>query len=182
MDFDILAKRPNVVTVGALVGDKISHQASLFKLAVENVKNYYHERNIDIKFECLNCDDVNEKNWSHHDLFTFLRRNDIHVIPTHGYQSNVVQSCWKLDSYLEHLESLKYHIGYPMGKYIMCPVFLQDKWEYLNKLNHYCIPTFKIQMPMLHNGSMAMVGYEVDMLKKFVKKLSSRFDNKFVGN
>jgi len=182
MDFEILIKSRNVVTVGAFLGSSISRQGSLFKLAVENVKNYYNERNIDIKFECLNTNEVIEKGWEPHHLFKFLRQNDIHVIPTQGYHSDIGILNWRFDCYHNELEKLKDHIGYPMGRYISCPVFQQNKIEYLEKLKEHCIPTVQIAMPIVHNGSVGFQHPMLPRLEHFVKIYSSHFDNKFVGN
>lgn len=183
-------KNPLIVTVGIFQGGKDSRQGAILKAAAANVKSYYlSKRNIDVRFECLTNDDViNRKKWIPSLLFDWLRRKDIHVIPTHGHQSNIARGqvgfYWTVPAYLRNLNTLKFHLGYPMGKYIKCPVFQQHKMEYLKDLRQYCTPTIATVLPYVdpHNGGLLMDEYEISRVSEFVVEHSSTCDNKFIGN
>ena len=53
------------------------------------------------------------------------------------------------------LQRLKYHRGFPFGSFLHCPVFLQDKFEYLSVLQKcgMCNPTLKVNRSDWLNGS-----------------------------
>ena len=36
-----------------------------------------------------------------------------------------------MDALVSEIQRLKYHRGFPYGNHLKCPVFLQDKYEYL---------------------------------------------------
>ena len=52
---------------------------------------------------------------------------------------------WLIAPLLKNLERLEYHPGFPNGKNLKCPVFLQDKFEYIKSIKN-SIPTFVIKM------------------------------------
>jgi hypothetical protein len=45
---------------------------------------------------------------------------------------------------VKELLRLEYHPGFPNGKSLRCPVFLQDKYCYLKFLKDLVNPTFKV--------------------------------------
>jgi len=181
-------RKSDIVTVGVFLGGKDSRQGRIVKAAAANVKAHYLNRNIDVQFEFLNNDEViNKRKWSPQELFTYLRRKDIHVIPTHGHQSNIARGSvgyhWTAAGYIRNLKMLKFHLGYPMGKYINCPVFQQDKIGYLKELNRYCTPTLAVSFPDLDRSNDVMLDEdEGTKICAFVDEHSSICDNKFIGN
>jgi len=118
------------------------------------------ELNIDQRFytiEILTCDDVNKNHYSIQDIINWLLGSSVHFITGHvhqGLQLAVLDSKmltqtgsrFTMSSILCELQRLKFHRGFPYGNYLQCPVFLQDKYEYLSILRNYdmCNPTFKV--------------------------------------
>jgi hypothetical protein len=49
------------------------------------------------------------------------------------------------------------HRGFPLGKNLKCPVFTQDKFEYIRGCSHITIPTLKL--PLLRNIGDALRGF-----------------------
>jgi len=181
-------KNTGVVTVGVFLGDKDSRQGSIFKSAAATVKSFYRDtRNVNIQFKYLNNHDVFEiRNWKPYNLFDFLRQQDIHVILAHVFQSNIVfpqlRRHWPINLYLRNLDMLQFHLGYPMGKFIICPVFKQQKMEYLNILRNYSTPTIATIFPSLSYYEWSLDKRESARIAEFVVEYSSRCDSKFIGN
>ena len=52
-----------------------------------------------------------------------------------------------MDALVSEIQRLKYHRGFPYGNHLKCPVFLQDKYEYLAILQKHnmCNPTLKVE-------------------------------------
>ena len=85
------------------------------------------------------------------EVVEWLLRSHIHFISAHMHQGISLENLtsqgksWDLQLYQQQLNRLKFHPGLTMGDFLDCPVFLQDKYEYLTHLNfgEYCNPTFK---------------------------------------
>ena len=52
-----------------------------------------------------------------------------------------------MNAIMNELQRLKYHRGFPHESFLRCPVFLQDKFEYLSVLQKhgFCNPTLKVE-------------------------------------
>jgi len=69
-----------------------------------------------------------------------------------GIQLHILTSqgkLWDLQFYRDQVQRLKFHPGFPSGEHLLCPVFLQDKFEYLIPLMSvdFANPTFKFPRP-----------------------------------
>jgi hypothetical protein len=118
------------------------------------------ELNIDRRLytiEILTCDDVNVNHYSIQDIVNWLLASSVHFITGHvhqGLQLELLDSSYSkqtgyrftMNSILSELQRLKLHRGFPYGNYLQCPVFLQDKYVYLDILRNQgmCNPTLKI--------------------------------------
>lgn len=52
---------------------------------------------------------------------------------------------WNVIEVVSNLQRLKWHPGFPTGKNLRCPIFLQDKFVYLKAMPHkLCLPTLKV--------------------------------------
>ena len=118
------------------------------------------ELNIDrslYTIEILTCDDVNVNHYSIQDIVKWLLASSVHFITGHvhqGLQLELLDSSYSkqkghrftMNSVLSELQRLKLHRGFPHGNYLQCPVFLQDKYVYLDILRNQgmCNPTLKV--------------------------------------
>jgi hypothetical protein len=88
-----------------------------------------------------------DKNWSLERFVTWLMRSDVHFIICHAHQGTRGLD-WSIEPLRAELQRLKNHPGFPSGKQLDCPIFTQDKWEYIEALNNamhgFTMPTFKI--------------------------------------
>ena len=103
------------------------------------------------KLEIMTCDMVNMNHFSMEEVIDWLLESHIHFVSAHMHQGISLENLtsqgksWDLQFYHQQMNRLKYHHGFPTGSFLDCPVFLQDKYEYLRHLNNgeYCNPTFK---------------------------------------
>ena len=127
-------------------------------LQLMQLKSAIQELNIDQRLyiiETLTCDDVNVNHYSIKEIVDWLQAATVHFITGHvhqGLQLAILDSKlntagrFTMTSILSELQRLKFHRGFPYGNFLQCPVFLQDKYEYLAILKKHgmCNPTLKI--------------------------------------
>jgi hypothetical protein len=122
-----------------------------FKEAKENVAALFP--NINIVYNEMDVlqfrNNVIEKKWTYKTLVDWLLSSHIHFIICHPHQGLIERGIdiAPLELYNE-LQRLKFHIGFPSGDELNCPVFTQNKAIYLNALYQYklCNPTFFINV------------------------------------
>ena len=73
----------------------------------------------------------------------WLLGSDIHLIITHVHQNVVELLKWNINTLMYELQKLHDHVGYPYGKYLRDPIFLQARYEYIRLLKDICNPTLK---------------------------------------
>ena len=140
---------------------------------------------IDIRVTEMDNDKVfNTHHWEPSDLINFLMEFDIHVIPTHGHQANIARGgenrlMWTANEYIDKLNLLRYHLGYPMGKYLQCPVYLQDKILYLDALKQYCTPTIHVEIPQSYPYAPEVEDYK--KIAQFAAFYGPYCSDKFIG-
>ena len=79
------------------------------------------------------------------ELINRLLDSDVHFILSHIHQSLLERNIgWRIDDLMSNLERLKYHKGFPSGEQLSCPVFTQDKYDYISRIAGYSIPTMKV--------------------------------------
>jgi hypothetical protein len=102
---------------------------------------------LEIKVDYITNDTVSQKNWLPKDLIDYLLDSDLHFILTHIHQGLTSQKIgWLIEHVQEHLIRLKYHPGFPTGNQIKCPIFTQDKYEYIKAIQPNSIPTYILEM------------------------------------
>jgi hypothetical protein len=110
--------------------------------------------------ELLTCDHINTKHYSIKSIVDWAIAGHMHLISCHvhqGIQLQIINSrvpgknSFNLESMMGQLQRLQYHSGFPTGDKLKCPVFLQDKYEYLAVLQkqNWCNPTLKVVRPDL---------------------------------
>ena len=90
---------------------------------------------------------IRNKKMSPMDMINWLLSGDIHIMLTHPHQGQDPDrkfTLWNIPELHYSLDLLQYHIGFPNGINIRCPVVRQDKYRYLVALEDYALPTLKI--------------------------------------
>jgi hypothetical protein len=140
-------------TVRSFYGGKSSFQYQWFFAAA---REFPH-----INFEYLGVHDIPLLAWTPKDLIDWLLGGAFHVILTHPHQGNPQ---WDVADVLEEIKRLQYHRGFPFGGQLFCPVFLQDKYNYLFRLPGISNPTLKVEFPTSSSPDI-----NADEIKEFCK-------------
>ena len=96
-------------------------------------------------------------------MFDWLLDSDIHFFLTHPIQA---MYHWNCEDVFVQLQRLQNHVGFPSGEQINCPVFTQDKYQYLSAVPRITNPTLKIALPF--SRSSAEDGVEYSEVKQRV--------------
>lgn len=142
----------NIFTIRIYGGGHSNIQTVQLKAALKDL-------NLDPKLytiEVLTCDDVNVNHYSIKTIVDWLLSASIHFITGHvhqGIQLAIVDSnlsgsnSFTMEALVSELQRLKYHRGFPYGNHLKCPIFLQDKYEYLSILQKHnlCNSTLKVE-------------------------------------
>lgn len=79
---------------------------------------------------------------------------DLHFILAHPHQgAKIKQLGWDMVRLGDNLQRLYYHVGFPRAGELRCPIFLQDKYEYLHVLGSNANPTMRIFLNKNHDYS-----------------------------
>ena len=95
------------------------------------------------RYVFLTCADVNTFKFTELDIINWLLEGDIHFIISHIHQGIISINMNKLYTEITRLHD---HPGFPNGSNLLCPVFTQDKYKYLQALmpKGMCNPTLKV--------------------------------------
>ena len=90
---------------------------------------------------------VKDNNWSPKELVDWLLDCDVHFIITHIHQG-LEDMHWRMNELYEEVQRLHKHAGYPNGQHLRCPIWTQDKYDYLVALSaeNKCNPTVRIEL------------------------------------
>lgn len=99
-----------------------------------------------ISVEYMYVKDVKESSWGPAELVDWLLGGDVHIIPCHPHQGIALCSGWSCIELGFELRRLSNHRGFPTGDKLNCPIFLQDKFEYITRLHTWSLPTLKIDL------------------------------------
>jgi len=102
-------------------------------------------------------------NKSAKELISWLLCSDVHFILTHPIQA---MSNWNCDDLFPLLEQLRDHPGWPSGDQLSCPIFTQDKYEYLSALPTLTNPTLKVMLPF--NSSDQKYSHTMCEIREFI--------------
>jgi hypothetical protein len=97
------------------------------------------------------------------ELISWLLCSDVHFFLTHPIQA---MYGWNCDDLFPLLEQLRDHPGWPSGDQISCPIFTQDKYEYLSALPTLTNPTLKVMLPF--NSSDQNYSHTMREIREFV--------------
>jgi hypothetical protein len=122
---------------------------------------------VEIKLELIHHDEIRKfrPKWTVEDLIEWLLAGHIHFIATHIHQGTE-NFGWDITHLYSMLQShLFCHKGFPSGSQLSCPIFTQDKYEYLRLLpEEFVMPTLKVPL----HPSMDMADVET-LVSKFME-------------
>lgn len=95
------------------------------------VKTFLEQSGHIIKVEVLDLKAMREQQLDIRDLITWLLGSHIHFAITHPHQGMEEASNCTIQQIYQEVDRLKFHPGFPSGVQLQCPIFLQDKWKYL---------------------------------------------------
>jgi len=94
--------------------------------------------------------DVKDREFTPRGLVDWLLDSDIHIILSHLHQGssgqNEQQLGWNMDELARQVSRLRDHVGFPTGHHLECPVFTQNKYEYLKAVPRYVNPSLRVQL------------------------------------
>jgi hypothetical protein len=120
--------------------------------------------------------DVKEEKWTVKELVNWLLDCDIHFILTHIHQGIREYLHWNMSELYSEILRLQAHKGFPNGEQLRCPMFTQDKYEYLKILKSVELanPTLKISL-----NETADFASQIDGITRFWIYLNSSDINEF---
>jgi len=92
----------------------------------------------------MDIDQVKMRGWKPADLVGWLNDGDIYIIASHLHQGLVDTLFWNMHDLAVQLRILYNRVGFPSREQLFCPVFLQDKFAYIEAVPELCNPTLKI--------------------------------------
>ena len=127
-------------------GGEKAEQAESFIAALNEARTEIISTHDKIWVERLTVSMVKSYLWTPENLVNKLLEGDAHFITAHVHQGKSLNNCgqlgWNMADLESQLQRLYNHPGFPNGIQLSCPVFLQDKGEYLMNVPEYCNPTF----------------------------------------
>lgn len=175
-----LSSRREVVHV--FVGGYGCEQDIPFRAALGIVGGQFDRFKYD--FDFLHIKDVREKKWEANDLVNWLLSSHFHFVICHPHQG-LEDRKWYMNDLYSQLERLYYHPGFPHGEQLFCPIFTQNKIQYIRAMEPagLCIPTFECNLTMLPHDQTLVAIYsddalqQLDMWVKFLVEILSLFLN-----
>lgn len=102
-------------------------------------------QDLNFEVEVYSIKDVSEAKLTEAGFAEWLLASDVHFILSHPHQGEGIRALgWHMTILDVNLQRLKYHKGFPTGIELTCPVFLQNKYEYLKSLGAAANPTLRI--------------------------------------
>ena len=133
------------IFTGGLNGVQVQQFEFALSLVIQEFELYYNPGKLQIVVVSISARDVSNSRMTPTQLVDKLLESDVHFILSHIHQSILDRHIgWCMDDVLTNLERLKYHAGFPSGEQLSCPVFTQDKYDYISRISGYSIPTMKI--------------------------------------
>lgn len=132
------------VKVRVFRGGEDAAQVTSFVGAVSDL----HNEGVHFKVKYMAIQEVKERRMTPAMLVDWLLDCDVHIILSHLHQgtsnSNEQQMGWNMVELYTELDRLSDHVGYPTGTKLQCPVFTQNKYNYLQPIPTFVNPTLRI--------------------------------------
>lgn len=128
--WDSISRSPlkglNIKIIRVFIGGRNSIQSTKFTGA-------WYRLNFDTNdyiVEYINVDDVKKQSWTTEQFINWLLTSHVHFILSHVHQGLRTLN-WNMENLGIQLSRLKYHPGFPKLTNLQCPVFLQNKYAYI---------------------------------------------------
>jgi hypothetical protein len=149
-----------VVLVRVFSGGKASIQSGPFLCAMKKIQRECIDSNKVPRVEYMDTQTLAELKWQPHQFVEWFLRSHVHAIIAHSHQALFSHNLlWNMSDAIAQFQRLRYHNGFPTGNQLRCPVFTQDKIDYIRYLGDLAIKTMSI--PVKENGE-----YGNDILAK----------------
>ena len=102
------------------------------------------ERKKLIDVEYIDIDKVKTQHLTVQSIVQWLLSSDVHLIITHMHQGIMELLGWNMIDLALELQLLYSHPGYPTGRSLEDPIFLQDKFKYIEPIKDFFEDTLKI--------------------------------------
>ena len=133
------------VFIGGLRGIQVAQFEEALNMVIQEFERYYNPGRLQISVLKISSKDISNSRMTPAELVDRLLDSDVHFILSHIHQSILERNIgWEINDLLVNLERLKYHVGFPTGEQLFCPVFTQDKYDYISRIADYSIPTMKV--------------------------------------
>lgn len=119
------------LVVRVFVGGYSNHQESCFNQAWATSSLFKEGATKEVLYH----DNVRMKRWGFVEIIEWLKESDIHFILCHMHQGRKQQQ-WDCTQLYLNLMDLQYHLGFPMAESLCCPIFTQNKLNYLSAVTH----------------------------------------------
>jgi len=133
------------ISVVGFAGGINAAQCGPFLSALAKLQSQLLAEERDVVLNCLILYNRNlrENNIDQGTLIDILAQSHIHIILSHMHQGNDGWNHNKLHQDL--VEKLGTHRGWPSGDNLLCPVFTQNKYNYIKCCREICIPTLAVE-------------------------------------
>ena len=142
-------KDPNKVTGFLSMGSRASRQIEMVTKAIHIVSRKFAAYGICVTVDQVNNDQIKYKfKWTVSNLLDTILEADFHLLPTHVHQAMVwlAGDTWTIPIINRELDRLYWHLGIPMGKYVHCPVWRQDKIKIYQIMSEFMAPTIHLKL------------------------------------
>ena len=134
------------IVIRAFVGGRESVQVQPFFIALSDFIATLAKSNVSVVVEYLNCDDVKKRKMDPAGVIDWLLNSHIHFILSHIHQGIIAHLEWDMENVHKELLRLKFHCGFPNRSQLSCPIFTQNKYEYIRCSGRFCNNTMKIDL------------------------------------
>jgi hypothetical protein len=138
---------------------------------MRKVKAYLGQSNYIIDEELMGLKQMREQHLTINEIVDWMLKGHIHFIITHPHQGMESTSGLSVKEIYDEFSRLKYHPGFPSGSKLDCPIFTQDKWNYLRHVPSI-LPTCKILIDEPKEGA-DIVSSNIDEPKEGADIVSS---------
>ena len=159
------------------IGGEICVQYAKFLIAKDKFNlEFIHHRTVDFIF--LKTSDIRENNWTEKQFINIMADSDAHIFLSHPLQGQVNRSHmhepgrllpWDADVFLDELQRLRTHSGYPFNDYLFDPAFTQDKFKYIHYLIEYTIPSLRISLRLGEDAKLP--SSEINRIQKWMTEV-----------
>lgn len=152
-------QHPSNLLIRVFTGGSASIQVGPFTSALSLFIKTFNEQQQEalndspkrIVAEYMGVNEVCKQRWTASSLIDWLLHSDVHFILAHVHQGISSHGMeWNMHETKVQLMRLKYHTGFPCGEQLACPVFTQDKIEYLKCLGDFANET--LTAPLCQDG------------------------------